>query len=361
MGNKFAPRSAPRWPGASPAAADTPVPPPTGVPSAPADRGVRASFISWLPHCRRSDAIAARLGGRSHLVHFLGYQRPAQAPIKYVLATVATLAKLIRDRPDLVLVATPPVPAALVVRAYCLLGRARFVIDAHSGTFDDPRWRWALPMQRHLSRRAVATIVTGRHFADEVERWGARALIIGTVPVTFEPAPPAELGPGDHVMVVSTFGRDEPIEAIVAAARRTPQVTWHVTGNPARSRVAPEELPANVRYTGWLSDEGYHGLLQAADVVLCLTTRDHTMQRGGYEAMAVGKPLITSDWPLLRRTFDGGTVHVDNSPRSIADAVSLVLTERDRLAAAMVDLAQRRGDEFDAGLAELTAAVRAER
>ena len=45
------------------------------------------------------------------------------------------------------------------------------------------------------------------------------------------------------------------------------------------------------------------------------------MQRGGYEAVSLGKPLITSHWPLLREVFSRGTVHVDNSTESIIAAV----------------------------------------
>lgn len=323
--------------------------------SAPQTTPAAASFITWLPHCRRSDGIAAALGGPSHLVHYLGYKRPAQAPLKYALATVTTLRRLWRERPSLVLVATPPVPAAVVVWAYCALTSSAFVIDAHTGSFDDQRWRWALPLQRWLARRAEATIVTGPHLASQVESWGARALVIGTVPVTFPPADPADLGPGEHVVVVNTFSRDEPVDAILAAAATTPDVTFHVTGNTARGGTAVAAAPPNVRFTGWITDEEYHGLLQRADVVMCLTTRDHTMQRGGYEAMAVGRPLITSNWPLLRTTFSQGTLHVDNSPAAIATAVTEALAKRQSLAAEMSDLANRRAAEFALGVERLVA------
>lgn len=53
------------------------------------------------------------------------------------------------------------------------------------------------------------------------------------------------------------------------------------------------------------------------------------------EAMALGQPLITSDWPLLRETFAGGTLHVDNSAAQIAAAVVEAVRERDTLRAEM--------------------------
>lgn len=309
--------------------------------------------MTWLPHCRRSDGIAGALGGRSHLVHHLEHDRPAIAPVRYLLQAATTLRHLRRDRPPLVLVNTPPVVAALVVWAWCAATGTPFVIDAHTGTFDDPRWRWARPLHRWLSRRAATTIVTSEHLAAQVRGWGADALVVGTVPVTFTAAPPAALGPGAHVVVVSTFSRDEPLDVVFQAARDLPDVSFHVTGDAGRAPAVTASAPDNVRFTGWLSDEDYHGLLQAADVVACLTTRDHTMQRGGYEAMAVGRPLITSDWPLLRRTFSEGTLHVDNTATDLVRAVREALASGAQLEADMHRLAARRGDEFTRALDRL--------
>ena len=56
-----------------------------------------------MAHCRRSDGIAEALGGRSHMVSHLGFQKPATAPLRYVLDAVSTLRILIRSRPDAVL------------------------------------------------------------------------------------------------------------------------------------------------------------------------------------------------------------------------------------------------------------------
>src|SRR5439155_1727924 len=93
--------------------------------------------------------------------------------------------------------------------------------------------------------------------------------------------------------------------------------------------------------------------LRAADVVLVLTTHDHTMQRGGYEAMALGKPLVTSDWGILRETFSRGTIHVRNEPHAIAAGVRRALADRERLGAEMRSLGVERQILFASRLAEL--------
>ena len=178
--------------------------------------------------------------------------------------------------------------------------------------------------------------------------------MIGDVPVTFPQAQPAELGRGFHVVVINTFSQDEPLAEIIEAAKLVPDACFHVTGSPRHSRNRWRgTLPTNVRFTGWLSDEAYAALLRASNVIVCLTTHDHTMQRGGYEAMAIEKPLVTSDWPLLRETFSLGTLHVDNSPAAIAAAVNRARIEGSKLTEEMRRLRRERAAAFTAVIASV--------
>jgi glycosyltransferase involved in cell wall biosynthesis len=312
---------------------------------------MKTSFITWYPSCRRSDALADALGGTSHLIHYFQFKRPAYAPLKYILQSVSTWRCLWRDEPELVLVASPPVFAIIAVWLYCQLFQARYVIDAHTGVFDDKRWTWVLPLSRFLSRKALATIVTNRYLQQQVETWGAKALVIGDVPVEFPATPFEDLGSGSHVAVINTFSQDEPLDEILKAAKKLPEIEFHITGNLSHSRrELTESPPSNVRFTGWLSETDYAALLRTVDVVMCLTTHDHTMQRGAYEAMALGKPLITSDWCLLRETFNDGTIHVNNSADDIGRAITVAIENRSELSIGMGRLAGKRLHVFERNL-----------
>ena len=57
---------------------------------------------------------------------------------------------------------------------------------------------------------------------------------------------------------------------------------------------------------GFLSDQQYGSLICNADIVLTLTTQDHTMIRGAWEAIYQATPVIVSDWPILQSSFDKG-------------------------------------------------------
>jgi glycosyltransferase involved in cell wall biosynthesis len=281
-------------------------------------------FVSWAPFCSRSDTLARELGGASHMVyHRFWGSNYATIALKYASQTLATLLLLIRSRPRCIFVMSPPPVAALVVAVYAWMRRVPYVIDAHSASFVDRRWRGAMEgLQRFVARRALTTLVTNEEWRGIVNRWGGRSDIVTDVPVRFPPPAPLELGPGFHVTVVSTFTWDEPTEIVFAAAHLLPEVSFHVTGDFRRLKPAVmRKKPPNVRLTGFLPVADYAALLTNSHGVMSLTTLDHTMQRGAYEAAYLGKPIITSDFGLLRAAFTKGAVFVANDAEAIAQGV----------------------------------------
>jgi glycosyltransferase involved in cell wall biosynthesis len=267
---------------------------------------------------------------------------PATVWLKYLGQTLDTWRILIRERPNAVFVMSPSPIAVLAVYLYCAVTRKPFVIDAHSGAFRNPMWKRLQPMHFWLCRRSRATIVTSEHLADLVHRHGGRTVIVPDVPVKFPNSPATPPSAGFLVACVTSFGFDEPIEAILEAARRLPDVTFYMTGNP---KAAPERLvakPPNVLLTGFLAVADYGVLLQSADVVLALTTLEHTMLRGAYEAIYQGTPVIVSDSEILRSAFDEGALHVNNTPAAIAAAITEIRRHHGAYRTAAVSLKTRK-------------------
>jgi glycosyltransferase involved in cell wall biosynthesis len=284
----------------------------------------RIVFISWAENCSRSDNIARRLNGDSIMVYspFWGSRYSTIVP-KYLSQSWKTLRLLVTHRPTAVIVMTPPVAACFPVWLYCTLTGARYAIDAHTGAFLDPRWKKFAFLHRFFSRWATTTMVTNAHLENLVKEWGATATIIPDVPIAF-PEPKDRKVTGEQVTMtlVSSFTWDEPLDVFLRAAEQVPDIQFFVTGKvPADQKAVIERKPANVTFTGFLSNPDYCDLLRRSDAVISLTTLDHTMQRAAYEAVYLGKPVITSKFPLLQREFDRGAVHVDNTPDSIATGI----------------------------------------
>lgn len=312
--------------------------------------GERGLVLVWGPaaYAPRSRVLARELGLRVHHVGETDRRGAWVAPLKYAVAAVQTFVLLARHRPRVVVVQSPPSPAVLVVALWARLAGAGYVVDAHSGALQLWYWQWPGWAYRWSTRRAVTTIVTGRHLADEVRAAGGHATVVPDVPTTHPLGPPPALGDGFHVVVVSSVAPDEPLEAITEAARQLPDVTFHVTGSRRRLRERlPHPLPPNVVLTGYLPDDDYFALLAACQGVMCLTTRDHTMQCGACEALAIGTPLITSRWPVLQEYFADGTVHVEATVEDIARGVTRLREHHAEFLVGIRALRDRRRAEWD--------------
>jgi hypothetical protein len=138
------------------------------------------------------------------------------------------------------------------------------------------------------------------------------------------------------------------------AASRLSDVDFYVTGNSTRIR---QDLlvkkPKNCHLTGFLSYSQYVGLLRGAKAVLDLTTRDHTLLMGGFEAVSVGTPLITSDWP----TFPIGTIHIPNTVEGIYEGVRQAQAEHDTLRRDILRLRDRLQKDWEQKFEELQSLI----
>jgi glycosyltransferase involved in cell wall biosynthesis len=314
--------------------------------------------VAWAPYSRRSEMFARELGGALHCIHNLRFQSPPLAPLKYPIQAVRTVRMLFRERPAAVHVQDPPFVCGLVVAFYCSISGASFVTEFHSAAFGRA-WRWAVPIQRRLVRRAAMNVVTSEHWSDIVGSWGGRTVVMHDPFLPLPEGEPYPLGAGPNIAVASTFADDEPVAAVLEAAEALPDVHFWITGDPRqRARLHLPEAPPNVTYTGFLDGNGeYLGLMRGADAVVALTTRDHTLQLAGCEAIAVGTPLITSDWAYLRELFGGGTVFVGNDAESIARGVRDILERGGRLRAEIDGFRRARRLEWTERLDQLRGAV----
>lgn len=312
----------------------------------------RAAFLVWGPPRKgpRSAALARELGIR-HLIFTLTTWRSGfrAQPTKYLQHLWRTSAAFLRYRPRLVFVQSPPTVAVWVAALYTALRGGRFVIDQHSDAFGRARWTRPRWLNRFVARRAMVTFVTDDYWAEQLRADGVRVLVVPDAPTHDDPVPgrhPGLVADGFNIAVVNTWAADEPLDALLRAAALLPDVTFHVTGAVARHEDVVANAAPNVRFTDFLPRPEYVRLLASADAVVCLTIRNHTMQRGACEALGLARPIITSDWPLLRSYFSDGTVHVDATESSIRAGVRRLMADYDRYAAGIAALRDLRRSEW---------------
>lgn len=294
-------------------------------PSQFAELGKRSLFLVWGPPSLgpRSRVFSRELGIEAlHFVYLETKRGLITTPARYFYQGIQTLRLLFHIGPKIVFVQSPPSLAVMFVYLYCMLTGSQYLIDAHSAAFLLPIWTYPGWLHRYIARRAVATIVTNNHFRKIVESWGGAAFVLRDIPTDFPEAVPPILSKKFNIAVINTFSPDEPLDQIIDAAIALEKVHFYITGKKSN---APANIlaaaPDNVHFTDFLPDECYYALLRSSDAVMCLTTRDHTMQRGACEALSLGKPIIVSDWPILRNYFQKGTVYVANTKEAIFQGV----------------------------------------
>jgi glycosyltransferase involved in cell wall biosynthesis len=295
--------------------------------------GPRVLFVAWGAVAGRSAELADAVGGQAVCFFPPGTRRPPVL-VRWGLSAVATTVRIWRDRPDVVVVTNPPLVAALVAWAVGRAVRARVVLDSHPGGFGAQGDRVAARVQglhRWLARRVDRSLVAAPVWADLVESWGGRALVVHEAPGSWQ-ATPAVRHRRLQVLYVGRFAPDEPWLAVVEAAAAHPELDVLLTGDPGRAHLDPHELPGNVRLVGFLTADRYRAAVAAADVVVTLTTEPGSVMRAAYEAVWAGRPVVVSDWPVARSVFPFA-VHVANDAAAIADGLGLLDREFDRLAA----------------------------
>lgn len=315
---------------------------------------MKITFISWIRYQQRSERLAKHLGAKMHYLYYGQQGKLLQAPVRYLIQALQTWHVMRRDCPDIVFVQNPPIFCVMVVFIYCQLFDARYVIDSHTGAFVSWKWRWSLGLHRMLSRRALTTIVHNKSQEKIVKCWGCRYCVLGFTPSENRAREQLSLDGKFNVAVICSFGKDEPLDVVFEAARRLLDTRFYLTGDSSRiaSRLLAKK-PHNCCLTDYLPYERYLSLLRGVDVIIVLTTRDHTLLAGAFEAVSLGIPLIVSNWPILQDYFFIGTVHVPNTVEGICEGVRRANHEQATLQRDILRLREQLLAEWEQKFTEL--------
>ncbi len=328
---------------------------------------VNSAFIVWNSYSQRAETLAAELEGQVSFQYEDKLKGRWLTPLRYLVQGWKTWRLLEREQPEVVLVQSPPIFAPLIVAAWCELQgktslsrlRVPYVIDCHTSTFYDLKWRWALSLLHLIAKRAVATLVTNDDALGILQSWKVKGIYLIDGLPTLKTASGRIGSEGDaRVAVISTFADVEPIAEVFAAARLLPQVTFYVTGDSKRaSAKLLAQKPENVTLTSFLQDGAYTALLKNVHGIVILTNQPKDLSCAAYEAVAMAKPAVVSDCSENKRWFTRGFVYVNNTPEEIAAGIKKMLNEQAMLIPEVIamrsELAARRQSRFEEFLALL--------
>ena len=151
-----------------------------------------------------------------------------------------------------------------------------------------------------------------------------------------------------YCVYISAFAIDEPFDEIFKVAELlSDELILFWTGKRPNSKPLPENVPDNLKFTGFISFEEYYDLIGNADCILALTTEQDCLQSGAYEALNVGIPMVISDSFALREYFVDSALYTDHKPESIANNILAAIEQSEELKKKIVKIKEQRDNEFN--------------
>jgi glycosyltransferase involved in cell wall biosynthesis len=306
-------------------------------------------FLTWANYSTRSQMLSQHF--QAEIIYIYPFDSEGYLPktlFRYIVSFAITLNILRKKKPDVIFSLNSPPPLLLAIYLFTRFYGSVYVLDSHSAPFSNPKVQWLQPAYRFFASRAFININTNEFHRGLVESWGGRSFVISDIPIEFEDNYPRSKVEDKSIVYVASFDFDEPLEEVLNTARKLREVTFHITGNYSKApRRLLQNLPPNIQLEGFLPRTNYLGLLKSVKAVMTLTTRNFTMQMGAYEALSLGKPIITSDWPILRNSFGKGAVYVNNTAESIHDGVLEMLRNYKEYTGNVKLQRKRRKENFD--------------
>lgn len=293
----------------------------------------------------------------------------SSAIVRYVKCSYTTLRLINLRKPSYVFVQNPSVVLGLIGLACSKVFRFSLIVDAHnSGINFDGRFEKVINLiNRLIVRNSKFIIVTNEDIASVVRAKGGKPLILPdplpSLPA-IESSATSRLKKGNRLTAfcISSWGEDEPIEALIDAALNfSHSVDFYFTGNyrKANFNISTKALPENVHLLGFVDEYFYFSLLLDCDFTIDLTTRVDCLVCGAYESVAAGKPILLSDTKPQRAYFDKGAVFCSTNSVGIQAGIGDMLvnfnqykTAIEFLKAEILEREELRREDFISSITE---------
>jgi hypothetical protein len=310
-------------------------------------------WISWEKQ-RRSITLSSRLNADYLQLdysdsHFL---------IRYLKSIFITTRKILSDRKSIIFVQNPSMILAALATALCRILNVEIIVDRHTDKYilESGKgfvYKILLFLSNYTLRNANLTLVTNKELVITVQDKGGRAFILpDPFPQISNHIDTAKIKPKKNLIecvVVASWSNDEPIYQIFEAAEKMSKVDFYITGSPKKrfSQLIAKKKPENVIVTGYLSDKDYYGLMNQCDFVMAITTDKNTLVCGGYEAIALFKPLLTGNSGSLKNYFGNAAAYTDGSAEDITMCVLNIIENIEEFKNKTISLYTERTFEWE--------------
>ncbi len=349
-------------------------------------------FIDWSIYQRRSDTLAREMHLEMHFLEWKRFRRKVFFPLRYLGQFIQTLLILKKNKPELVVVKGVPTCAPLAVWLYSWFAGTKYIIDAHNITFEG-KWGKLFSMLKMIGKGAEVILIHNEPLRDKIglEAHGMKTFVLedripdpenneidisedfskdiehtmvtddntnGNIPENDSGGEREKL----RITMISNLSFNEDIAMVVETLGDKKNIEITVTGNTHRARGKTRKLiqqpPGNVTFTGYIPDVEYWDLLGNSDILLINDVRNNVLSCGGYETIAVRKPLVIPRNDATEQYYKMGAVLYDrHDSHSLVKAIEEAAAEKSRLMEEMVELRKIRDMEWDNKLSNLMKSI----
>jgi glycosyltransferase involved in cell wall biosynthesis len=278
---------------------------------------MKGIWITWEKQ-RRNIGLSSALGWP--LYEIISDKPQIKRYLNSVRKTIETIWK---EKPEILIVQNPSIVLTTLSAILKLLFGYKMVMDAHNAGIypSEGHNKLLMKLSKRLQKKADLVIITNEDLKKVVEKNGGKAFILPDKLPETHSAPSYPFKGKINIVFICTYATDEPFLEVFKAAEKLPDdIIIYVTGKYI-GKVDPSSVPKNVKLLGFIPDEIFWSLLNSADFLMDLTTRENCLVCGAYEGTALEKPLILSDTKSLRTYFNMGSVFVKPEAESIAIGV----------------------------------------
>lgn len=314
-----------------------------------------AIWISWH-NSRRSSELSRRLG-----VRLCAIQIEAHPFLRHGASAVWTVLVLTWHRPRRVWVQYSFLLLVLLaLYKKARRGQVTILCDCHTKalkrTVHGVGSRFFSAIKNWSFRHVDLAIVSNEGLLAECDSLGVKACVLpDSIPDLDGQWRPQVSG--GYVVHVGSFAADEPMAVLAEAAGLLPKMLPILcTGRPPDDTEVSSLAP--LQLTGFLDEEDFLRLIAGAACVISLTTEENCVVCAGYEAMALGIPLVVSDHLALRSYFGSAAIYVDNNPVALAQGIMEACKNGELMSRRLAELRVQKMKAFREDFDNLVSLVR---
>lgn len=127
-------------------------------------------------------------------------------------------------------------------------------------------------------------------------------------------------------VLITRFSDDEKVMDFLNIVKDLENYFFYITGNYKKINIGEDKRTGyNYHMTGFLDENDYWQLLDTADIIVTLTTREYTLLSAGYEAIALEKPILVSETITLKDFFGENARYLNQDFTNVVDELDRIV------------------------------------